>query len=64
MPYITQKITKCKECPFCKIDISSSDGFSQEYSLTCKKSDKAITRYTEWYEVDKVVPPEWCELEK
>ena len=58
MPYI--KITDCSECGDCQISQDyTSDSFERCEKWLCKKDNKYIVRYKDWYEKKPTVPV-WC----
>jgi len=58
MPYI--KISNCKECNECQISRDyTSDSFEYCEKWYCKKKDKYIIRYKDWYGKNPLMP-KWC----
>lgn len=59
MAKIVIDIKSCKECPHFQSEIvRTSDSFERPEKWTCKKSNKVISNWVDWY--DKVEIPKWC----
>lgn len=58
---ITIDIKSCQECPhFHSETISTGDSWDRPEKWTCKKANKVIDGYHDWY--DKTPIPEWCPI--
>ncbi len=57
-------IQSCCECVHCKKEQDyGEDSWELLYKFTCKKNDKIITRYHDWYSKSKSPSiPDWCPL--
>jgi len=62
MKIIITEIGSCGQCPFLETKRRyTPDSFDNVYIWNCIKSTKEISGYVENF--DKVLIPEWCELE-
>lgn len=64
---ISIEIKNCIECPFIKTILANepfkngNTDFSK-FDWFCEKSKKQIQKEVEFFEVDKIEIPKWCEI--